>query len=909
MSQKDTYFPNKYRPQQFKDVVGQDLAVTAFKKVAASKGTNSRSFLVKGAWGCIPNDQLVYTNYGIVTMETCAKWASVGKIFYVSTDEGFKRVSAVHDCGKKLVQKVSLVSGRSFWCTPEHKVMVDIGDGNPIFVKAAELTPSMMCKVVFPSGTIKPRSISPVKALVSGDIAAYQECAIQYDLNKTIQGLSAMAVENCNHYTLLFDSKSIDTIQAILSALGKDYTIKGNYITWRGKRCPTHWVGYLETKDSRYAPCYDLTVEDVNRYCLNGVVVHNSGKCISGEQYIETLNGYVPIESFFNNLSTGYIETNGVLLNQENGDIVQASHLYSEDNVLLNHIYTECGELSGTNKHPIMACLHGTLSVRLYQVQGLNPGDYVVRTLVPSRIEGTPELVAGVRHIVEIAVKNNNPYNRSNKVNLCRILHSTFNTFSYVVYYFVDRGLKIEPTGEINIPNVGSEWFLLSKCFEYLHVPVTISNNNAVVTPEGVNVLYEEHHQWITVAGRQSYWKEVADFFSSHKYQYSNKVYISPRYISELKQEVYNHASLSSSVVDLVNSLESKILHNEEVCVKDLVTLSECCNHQSKFFKQFVDVFFDPITEMKQRVKKVYDVTVPSTHLFMSAGVVNHNTTMARIFGRALNCYNFDKLGDVCNECPACKEAMQKNSQLYLEFDSTTVGNVEGIESLKQMLSIVPNGRRLVVLDEVHACSRSALNSLLKMVEEGLPNTIWLFATTEDVLPTIKSRCIYLEVNTIPLEQVVKRCREIAEIEHINITDDQLRTLALKSQGHMRDALSILQLYQLVGPEALNSSYNLFKKFIITIFGSKSQEDPLAMIDQLLLYPIIDLKYSMGLLVRNILLGQPGTVYEKMKKAKVGTILFNFLFTPQVQEAIRSEMGMDAVIRTLYERAIQSKNR
>ena len=49
----------------------------------------------------------------------------------------------------------------------------------------------------------------------------------------------------------------------------------------------------------------------------------------------------------------------------------------------------------------------------------------------------------------------------------------------------------------------------------------------------------------------------------------------------------------------------------------------------------FCDVRFDRIESIDMSVEDVYDVVVPSTHLFMSGNVVNHNTA----FSNMLTCY------------------------------------------------------------------------------------------------------------------------------------------------------------------------------------------------------------------------------------------------------------------------------
>lgn len=220
---------------------------------------------------------------------------------------------------------------------------------------------------------------------------------------------------------------------------------------------------------------------------------------------------------------------------------------------------------------------------------------------------------------------------------------------------------------------------------------------------------------------------------------------------------------------------------------------------------------------------------------------------LQRIFGRAFNCEHFKENDDVCNECPKCKDAMTKTSQLYMELDATSVGNVEAIRTLGDRLSIMPNGRRVVIFDECHAASSAALNALLKIVEDGVPNTMFIFASTEDILPTIKSRSLCIDIGTIPLNVLSDRIREIAQSRGTEISEQNLAVLAMKSQGHMRDALQLLQLYELAGERGLDSSYFKFKSFIINAFSKNPKQDPKEILLDILKYPTADIKMSIEL--------------------------------------------------------------
>ena len=287
--------------------------------------------------------------------------------------------------------------------------------------------------------------------------------------------------------------------------------------------------------------------------------------------------------------------------------------------------------------------------------------------------------------------------------------------------------------------------------------------------------------------------------------------------------------------------------------------------------------------------------------IFLKGSWGSGKTTLCKIFAKAMNCENFHKLGDVCNECPKCKEASAKNSQLYFEFDSSVVGNVDSIRNLQEQLAFAPNGRRVVVFDEIHAASRAAQNAMLKMVEDGIPNTIFVFASTDDVIPTIKSRSICVDISTIPHNLIKKRVLEIANIQGIEVDEPTLDLIAIKSGGHMRDALSILQLYQLCGKEGLKSSYNLIVQYFSKLL-SKQFDEARVLISEIVKYNIVDIRNSIYVFIRNVYAADSESKFYKLQQSGVINKIFSFFFNPVAQSALKDEVGVELLLRNLIDK-------
>lgn len=89
--------------------------------------------------------------------------------------------------------------------------------------------------------------------------------------------------------------------------------------------------------------------------------------------------------------------------------------------------------------------------------------------------------------------------------------------------------------------------------------------------------------------------------------------------------------------------------------------------------------------------------------------------------------------------------------------------------------------------------SQAAFNAFLKTLEEPPAHAIFILATTEKhkIIPTILSRCQIYDFSRIDTSDIIKHLQNIAEKESIRSEYDALRIIAQKSDGCMRDALSL----------------------------------------------------------------------------------------------------------------------
>lgn len=171
-------------------------------------------------------------------------------------------------------------------------------------------------------------------------------------------------------------------------------------------------------------------------------------------------------------------------------------------------------------------------------------------------------------------------------------------------------------------------------------------------------------------------------------------------------------------------------------------------------------------------------------------------TTCARILAKTINCENLQPDGEACDACTSCKSFNDGGSLNIHELDAASNNSVDDIRSLVEQVRFVPQAGKykVYIVDEVHMLSSSAFNAFLKTLEEPPSYAIFILATTEKhkILPTILSRCQIFDFRRITLNDTVDHLAGITQKEDIKAERAALQVIAQKSEGCMRDALSIM---------------------------------------------------------------------------------------------------------------------
>src|SRR5215510_929213 len=171
-------------------------------------------------------------------------------------------------------------------------------------------------------------------------------------------------------------------------------------------------------------------------------------------------------------------------------------------------------------------------------------------------------------------------------------------------------------------------------------------------------------------------------------------------------------------------------------------------------------------------------------------------TTCARILAKTINCENLQADGEACNKCNSCISFNEGTSLNIHELDAASNNSVDDIRTLVEQVRFAPQAGKykVYIIDEVHMLSSSAFNAFLKTLEEPPSYAIFILATTEKhkILPTILSRCQIFDFKRITTNDTVEHLQEICDKEDIKAEKAALHVIAQKSEGCMRDALSIM---------------------------------------------------------------------------------------------------------------------
>ena len=217
------------------------------------------------------------------------------------------------------------------------------------------------------------------------------------------------------------------------------------------------------------------------------------------------------------------------------------------------------------------------------------------------------------------------------------------------------------------------------------------------------------------------------------------------------------------------------------------------------FYRKWRPQTWDEVVSQEHVIQTLRNAvrTGRTGHAYLLAGPRGTGkTTTARLLAKALNCLDPDPGHRPCDTCAHCQSFNEGRFLDLIEIDAASNTSVEDVRELRDKINYRPTQGeyKVYIIDEVHMLSTAAFNALLKTLEEPPPHAVFVLATTEihKIPATILSRCQRYEFKRIPVNEIVKYLRKMAEEEKLVVDEDALLLIARQATGAMRDAISLL---------------------------------------------------------------------------------------------------------------------
>jgi len=175
------------------------------------------------------------------------------------------------------------------------------------------------------------------------------------------------------------------------------------------------------------------------------------------------------------------------------------------------------------------------------------------------------------------------------------------------------------------------------------------------------------------------------------------------------------------------------------------------------------------------------------THAWLITGPPGSGrSTAALAFAAALVCPQGGC--GYCAECESVRHSTHPDVE-HIVPESVTY-SVDETRDLIHRASLAPSRSpwHVFVLEDADRLNPESANALLKSIEEPTPGTVWILCapSTEDVLPTIRSRCRHLMLATPSTSDVIS-----ALVTTLNVDPAMAAFAARAAQGHIGRARAL----------------------------------------------------------------------------------------------------------------------
>ena len=484
-----------------------------------------------------------------------------------------------------------------------------------------------------------------------------------------------------------------------------------------------------------------------------------SGKCIVGDSLVLTRNGLEYISEFTSEL--GFVEKQ-IPLYTNNG-IKKTSHVFKEEKANTICIETEEGySIEGTPEHKVMV-LTENLTYEWKQLSDIIVSDIIV---------------------LRTRIFSNRKINKNSK------------EFGLFFALLLSNSIKKKEFKELKqdlYPKTS-----LDEIYNGFSLPKDLR------CPKSIEV-WNSFYQYFSNMSNSSMTFSNVSIAKQLQILLLNLGAFTKRQDTKLEYSFYDYSNIFSTITNFqLNLTEDNELYKYKDTYISQALIHNMLKTTEKLYK--TSDFFSKVKTIKHFMNRtVYDVTEPVTHSFIANGMINHNTTTARILAMTVNCENIAKnieKGKIepCLKCNSCKLALQGRHPDIKEMNAGgEEGNVESIRALLQNIRFSPRfNTKVYIIDEAHNLTNSARQNLLKPLEEPPKKVLWILCTTDpEKLPKAAlSRCVKLYFEYPTFKDCYQRLWKVCKLEYGENKDRVkpfIKTIASNCNNQMRDSYSVLE--------------------------------------------------------------------------------------------------------------------
>ena len=131
-----------------------------------------------------------------------------------------------------------------------------------------------------------------------------------------------------------------------------------------------------------------------------------------------------------------------------------------------------------------------------------------------------------------------------------------------------------------------------------------------------------------------------------------------------------------------------------------------------------------------------------------------------------------------------------------IEIDGASNNGVDQVREISNQAKTraIDSEYKIFIIDECHMITTQGWNAMLKLIEEPPAKTIFIFCTTnpEKIPKTILSRVQRYDFKRISTQGIFNRLIKVCINENLFIEENALMHIAKIADGHLRDALTML---------------------------------------------------------------------------------------------------------------------